>query len=219
MPPVVEIRPSRGNMKMKILGISGSLRKDSFNRKLLQAAIELAPEGMEIEIFDRLGEIPFYNEDVEERGDPESVIALKKSIESADALLIATPEYNYSVPGALKNAIDWASRPPAPTVLNDKACGIIGASQGTGGTIRSQLALRQMLGSTNSPVLLKPETFIAKAQDKFGTDGKLTDESTRKHLASFLKKFSEWIVRSAEVQPSKAGQKKALETRSPPSLS
>ncbi|MDC4223025.1 MAG: NAD(P)H-dependent oxidoreductase [Candidatus Manganitrophus sp.] len=96
----------------KIFGLAGSLRQGSFNRALFRAAVEVAPKGVEIRIFERLGEIPPFNADVEAEGDPEPVVAMKSAIQEADALLIATPEYNYGIPGVLKNAIDWASRPP-----------------------------------------------------------------------------------------------------------
>ena len=152
---------------MRVFGIAGSLRAGSFNRSLLRAAVELAPDGMEIGIFERLGEIPPYNEDVEKSGDPEPVAALKKAIREADALLIATPEYNYGVPGVLKNAIDWASRPPRDSVLARKPAAIMGASPGQGGTVRAQLALRQSFLFTQIHALLRPEVLIASAGEKF----------------------------------------------------
>src|SRR5437016_6220729 len=107
-------------MTLRVLGVPGSLRKASFNRALLRAAIELAPAGMTIEIFEGLGALPLYDADVEAAGDPAPVTAWKTAIAKADALLIATPEYNYGVPGVLKNAVDWASRPPGNCVLNGK---------------------------------------------------------------------------------------------------
>src|SRR5688572_23791882 len=121
-----------------VCGIAGSLRKASLNRALLRSAQELAPANMEIRIFDRVGELPLYNEDVDKAGDPEPVAALKRAIADADALLIATPEYNQGVPGVLKNAIDWASRPPRGSVLAGKPTAIFGASPGVTGTARAQ---------------------------------------------------------------------------------
>src|SRR5437899_4709244 len=110
----------RCDMSLIILGIAGSLRRGSYNKVLLKVAAEEAPAEVEVRIFDRLGEIPLYDADLEARGDPEPVTAMKTAIGAADALLIATPEYNYGMPGVLKNAIDWASRPPGKSVLNRK---------------------------------------------------------------------------------------------------
>ncbi len=138
---------------IKVFGIAGSLRAGSSNKALLRAAAELAPEGMEIRLFERLAEVPLYNEDVEKAGEPESVAALKGAIREADALLFATPEYNYGVPGVLKNAIDWASRPPRNSVLNGKPAAIMGATPGTSGTARAQLALRQSFVFTQTHAL------------------------------------------------------------------
>src|SRR5262245_39739521 len=120
---------------LEVLGIAGSLRRESYNRGLLRAAQEMAPEGMTIRSFE-LDAIPLYNGDVEAAGDPAPVAQLKEAIRGADALLLATPEYNYGVPGVLKNAVDWASRPPAKSVLSGKPAAIMGASPGMGGTIR-----------------------------------------------------------------------------------
>jgi chromate reductase len=128
---------------MKILGISGSLRKESFNTRLLHVAQTLAPAGVTIEVFD-LAPIPLYNEDVRAAGYPPPVAALREAIRGADALLFATPEYNYSVSGVLKNAIDWASRPPDVPLL-DKPAAVMGASTGLNGTVRAQFHLRQIL--------------------------------------------------------------------------
>jgi chromate reductase, NAD(P)H dehydrogenase (quinone) len=180
------------NSQLKVLGFAGSLRQSSYNRSLLRAAIELAPPELNIKTFDLLP-IPVFNEDVEAKGDPESVQDFKKAISEADGLLIATPEYNYGVPGVLKNAIDWASRPPGKSVLAGKPAAIMGASQGTGGTIRSQLALRQSFLYLEVHTMLRPEILIATARDKFDDKGNLTDERTRQYLAKFLKSFVSWI--------------------------
>ena len=176
---------------MRVLGIAGSLRKASFNRALLRAAQELAPEEMEITVFD-LSPIPSYNEDVEKDGDPGPVAALKDAIRSADALLFVSPEYNYGVPGVLKNAIDWASRPPGKSPLNGKPAAIMGASQGTGGTMRMQLALRQAFVFTETYAMLKPEVYVARAQDKFDAEGRLTDEKTREFVGKLLAALVPW---------------------------
>jgi chromate reductase len=176
---------------MRVLGIAGSLRKASFNRALLRAAQELAPEDMEITVFD-LAPIPPYNEDVEKQGDPPPVAALKEAIRAADALLVVSPEYNYGIPGVLKNAIDWASRPPGKSPLNGKPAAIMGASPGMGGTIRAQLALRQAFLFTETPVMLKPEIYVAKAQERFDADLRLTDEKTRELVGKLLAALVPW---------------------------
>jgi chromate reductase len=181
-------------MELRICGIAGSLRRASFNRALLRAAQELAPADLRIEAFDRLGEIPLYNTDVEEQGIPEPVAALNQAIRSAHGLLVVTPEYNYGTPGVLKNAIDWASRPPRQSVLNGKPAAIIGASAGMWGTVRAQLALRSSFVFTNTPVMPQPEILVSRAAERF-ENGRLVDETTRKLLAEMLLKFGDWIRR------------------------
>jgi chromate reductase len=176
---------------MHVLGIAGSLRKASFNRALLRAAQELAPKEMEITVFD-LAPIPPYNQDVEKEGDPAPVAALKDAMRAADALLFVSPEYNYGIPGVLKNAIDWASRPPGKSPLNGKPAAIMGASQGTGGTIRMQLALRQAFLFTETHAMLKPEVLVARAQEKFDAEGRLTDPKTREFVGTFLAALVPW---------------------------
>jgi len=183
-----------GDAKLRVLGIAGSLRAGSFNRALLRAAQELAPEGMEIRAFD-ITPIPLYNGDVEARGDPEPVTALKAAIREADALLIATPEYNYGVPGVLKSAIDWASRPPDKTPLRGKPAAIMGASPGPHGTVRAQLQLRQTFVFTQTPALLAPEVLIARAHEKFDKEGGLTDEATRGYVRKLLEALRDWTLR------------------------
>ena len=174
-----------------VLGFSGSLRKGSYNAALLRAASELLPEAMALEIFD-LSPLPLYNADVETAGVPEVVKDFKSRIKAADALLIATPEYNYSIPGVLKNAIDWASRPPKDSPLNGKPLGIMGASGGTGGTIRAQMHLRQVCVFTNMLPLNRPEVLVTKAAEKFDAEGRLTDEATRKHVRALLEALRDW---------------------------
>ena len=179
---------------LKVLGIAGSLRARSYNRALLRAAQELAPAGMEITTFD-LAPIPLYNGDVEAKGDPEPVAALKAAIRQADALLIVTPEYNFGVPGVLKNAIDWASRPPRGSALQGKPAAIMGATPGMGGTGRAQMQLRQTFVFTQTYALLSPEILVARAHDKFDASGKLTDEPTRKFVAQLLEALMQWAPR------------------------
>ena len=182
-------------MAIRVAGIVGSLRAGSLNKGLLQAAVELAPAGMEIEIYTRLGDIPPYNDDVFQKGDPQAVADFKAFIGGAAALLISTPEYNYGIPGVLKNAIDWASRPAGKAVLNRKPAAILGCSPGLGGTIRAQHALRQSFVFTETYVMVQPEIKIPSAAPLFDSSGKLTDENTRQHIKKFLESFAVWITR------------------------
>lgn len=180
---------------IRVLGIAGSLRQGSYNRGLLRAAQELAPDGMVIDSWERLGEIPPFDADLEARGDPEPVVDLKRAITGADALLIATPEYNYGVPGVLKNAIDWASRPPGKSPLGGKPAAIMGATPGQTGTARAQLALRQSFIFTATLALLRPEVLVNRAGDKFDGEGNLTDESTREFVRRLLEALAAWTER------------------------
>jgi chromate reductase len=179
--------------KIKVLGIVGSLRKHSYNRSLLKAALELKPQNMEIEIFD-LKDIPLYNEDVEMEGPPEPVKIFKEKIANSDSLLISSPEYNYSVSGVLKNAIDWASRTPKTSPLQKKPFAIMGASAGMSGTIKAQMHLRQIGVFNNMFAMNKPEVYMTFAKQKFNEKGELTDEPTREHLKSFLNEFYKWTI-------------------------
>ncbi|MEV0055925.1 NAD(P)H-dependent oxidoreductase [Saccharopolyspora shandongensis] len=180
--------------RLRALGVAGSLRTGSYNRALLRAAVELSPPAMTIEPFE-LDHIPLFNYDVEQRGDPEPVARFKHAIADADALLIATPEYQQGVPGVLKNALDWASRPPGKSVLQDKPVAIIGASPGMTGTARAQTQLRQTLAYNNCPTLMRPEVLVARAHEKFDAEGRLTDEDAIKFLRELLVAFSDWSVR------------------------
>ncbi len=179
---------------LKVLGIAGSLRHHSYNRGLIEAARELAPQGMVIRTAD-LTPIPLYNADVQAEGDPPSVAALKAQIAAADALLIATPEYNHLLSGVLKNAIDWVSRPPADNAFRRKPVAIMGASSGPTGTARAQLALRQVLASVECYVLPGPQVLIASAGDRFDAGGRLTDERTRQQVRALLGALKEWVDR------------------------
>jgi len=182
-----------GQASVNILGIAGSLRRGSFNAATLRTAQELAPDGMRMEIFD-IAPIPPYNEDVRQQGFPQPVEALRAKIKAADGLLIVTPEYNYSIPGVLKNAIDWASRPPEQP-FDGKPIGIMGASGGALGTARAQYHLRQCFVFLNGLVMNRPEVMIPAAQNKFDADGKLTDQQTRDFLAAHLAAFKAWVLR------------------------
>jgi len=182
-------------MAIRVAGICGSLREASLNKGLLRAAVELAPAQMEIQTYTRLGDIPPYNDDVFVQGDPQPVAELKAFIGAADAILIVSPEYNYGVPGVLKNAIDWASRPSGKCVLNRKPAALMGCSPGLGGTIRCQHALRQSFVFTETHVMSQPEIKIPSAASLFDGSGKLTDENTRQHVQKFLNAFALWIAR------------------------
>lgn len=169
-----------------ILGLAGSLRRESYNRALVRAAARLAPPGATVETFERLGEIPPYNDDVRLRGMPDPVAELWQAIAAADAVLIATPEYNYGVPGVLKNALDWVSRPPAESPLRHKPVALMGASTGNFGTARAQLGLRHALLFMDSHTLVKPEVYVFRAAERFDDQGELTDEATRALIAELL---------------------------------
>jgi chromate reductase, NAD(P)H dehydrogenase (quinone) len=185
--------------RLIVCGIAGSLRRESYNRALLRAAQELAPDGMEIRIFERMAELPLFNQDVEAEGDPEPVQALKHAIGEAAALLIATPEYNHGVPGVLKNAIDWAARPPRDSVLAGKPTAIFGASPGITGSARAQTQLRQAFVFTDTPVLTQPEILVYRAHEKFDADGRLTDGKTREFVGWLLARLADWTVRLGDT--------------------
>lgn len=177
-----------------VFAFAGSLRNGSYNRALLRAAQEEAPNEMTIELFD-LADVPLYDADVEAEGDPEGVTALKEGIRSADAMLIATPEYNHGVPAVTKNAVDWASRPPRDAPLNEKPVGIIGASPGMTGSARGQTQLRQAFEFTNSFCMPQPEILVARAHEKFDDEGNLTDQKTRTFLKKYLVSLEQWTAR------------------------
>ncbi|HVC59559.1 MAG TPA: NADPH-dependent FMN reductase [Acetobacteraceae bacterium] len=182
-----------GSGTVGILGIAGSLRQGSFNRATLRAAQELVPDGMRIDSFD-IAPIPLYDEDVRQRGFPAAVEDLRSRIKAADGLLFVTPEYNYSIPGVLKNAIDWASRPPEQP-FGGKPIGIMGASGGMFGTARAQYHLRQCFVFLDGLVMNRPEVMIPGAQNKFDAAGKLADAPTRDFIAAHLAAFKAWVLR------------------------
>jgi chromate reductase, NAD(P)H dehydrogenase (quinone) len=173
------------NKIINILGFAGSLRKDSFNRSLLRTARELCPEEGTIEIFD-LSKIPIFNQDFENTP-PDTVKELKQKIKSADAILFATPEHNYSVPGMLKNAIDWASRPFGENSFQGKPVAIMSASTGMLGGARAQYHLRQIFVTLDMQPVNKPEVFVSFASSKFDQNGKLTDDKTKDVVKELLK--------------------------------
>jgi chromate reductase len=180
---------------IKILGIAGSLRQGSFNKALLRAAQQLAPAGMSIDTYDNLGSIPPYNGDVEAEAYPEVVNEFKRLIRAADGILIVTPEYNYGLPGVLKNAIDWASRPYGDSAWEGKPLAIMGASPGQGGTVRAQLQLRQAAIFLNMLPLNRPEVIVGGAHTSFDANLNLTNETTRKFIQEELEAFAQWIER------------------------
>jgi chromate reductase len=169
---------------MNVLGISGSLRKGSYNSMALRAAQQLAPAGMTISVAD-ISQVPLFNDDVRVAALPAAVAQLKEAVRVADAVLLVSPEYNFSVPGVLKNALDWLSRPPEPP-FEGKPVAIMGASPGVLGTARGQYHLRQVLVYMNTFTLNKPEVFINQAAAKFDANGELTDEATRKIIGEQL---------------------------------
>jgi chromate reductase len=178
---------------LRVVGIAGSLRAGSFNKAALRAAIELAPEGMTIEAAE-IGDLPLYNDDLRAEGYPPAVQRLRDQLSAADAILFVTPEYNYSISGVLKNAIDWASRPPSQP-FDGKPVAIMGASGGLLGTARAQYHLRQMLVFLNAYPVNKPEVMIGQAAQKFDDNLNLTDEATKKFVASLLTSLASWTRR------------------------
>jgi len=170
---------------MRVLAISGSLRRDSHNTKLLRAAEELAPDGVELEFYDELELVPPYNEDRDGDQAPLAASALRMRIAEADALLIATPEYNASVPGQLKNAVDWASRPVRAGALRGKPVVVIGASTGFYGGVWAQAELRKVLATAGARVV-DAEVAVSHAHERFDADGRLADEEIREELRAAL---------------------------------
>lgn len=176
----------------RILAFSGSLRKASFNTGLLRAAEQVTPDDVTIDIHD-LADIPLYDADVEAAGVPEGVLTLASKIRAADAVLIATPEYNYGVPGVLKNALDWISRPAVHNPLRRKPVAIMGASGGNWGTARAQLQLRQTLASgIEAYTLIKPEVMVPRASTVFDDQGNLEDDDVRERIRALVEALVDW---------------------------
>ena len=182
--------------KLRILGISGSLRKGSYNTAALNAAIELCPDDAQIEVYDIAG-FESFDQD-KEAAPPDNVAKFKAAIRASDAVLFSSPEYNYSVPGFLKNAIDWASRPYGDSAWDGKPALIMGASPGTGGTMRMQYHLRQTMVFLNMHPINRPEVMITNCASKFDESGKLTDQATREHIANALKTLVDWTRKLAK---------------------
>ena len=181
---------------VRILGIAGSLRRGSYNRAALHAAVQLVPQNAALEVFELDG-IPGFNQD-EEQNPPAKVAELKQHVRNADAIVIVTPEYNYSVPGVLKNAIDWASRPYGDSAWNGKPVAIMGASIGTFGTARAQYHLRQSFVFLNMFPINQPEVMIGNAAQRFDAHGNLTDETTKNLIRQLLQNLVDWTHRLAK---------------------
>lgn len=185
---------------MKILGISGSLRKTSFNTGLLRAAREVLGEGIQLDIR-HCGDIPFYNEDLDGETKPAPVEHFFEAIRECDAFLFASPEYNHGIPGGLKNAIDWASRPAYASILACKPAAILSASKSIVGGARMQTQLHEVLGSTLTPIYPHPEFLVPLAPGKFDDAGRLTDPETRDRLKQYLDGFTAWAAGLKDAMP------------------
>lgn len=182
-------------MAFRIIGLCGSLRKGSFNAMALRAAAKLAPKEMSLEIAD-IASVPMYNDDLRVAGEPHVVSELKAKVRGADAVLLVTPEYNFSIPGVLKNTLDWLSRPPEPP-FDQKPVAIMGAATGPLGTARVQYHLRQVLVFMNAFTVNKPEVFINQAASKFSANGELTDEATAEFIEKLLISLQQLALRVA----------------------
>jgi chromate reductase len=180
---------------LDVLGIAGSLRRDSHNRALLRLAQEIAPAGMRIRIWEGLGTVPLYDGDVEERGMPAPVVQMSDEIRKAGAVLVVTPEYSTSIPGVLKNALDWGARPPGQSPFRGKVAAITGASPGVLGTARAQMDLRRVLTAMGAHVVPSPEVLVGQAHTKRDAEGRFTEEATRKYLGKLLEELARWTVR------------------------
>lgn len=178
---------------VRILGIAGSLRRESYNRAALRAAVQLVPQDATLEVFDLDG-IPAFNQD-KEQNPPVKVVELKRRIRDVDAVLFVTPEYNYSIPGVLKNAIDWASRPYGDSAWSEKPAAIMGASVGAIGTARAQYHLRQIMVFLNMFPINQPEVMIGHAATRFDKDGNLTDDATKDFIRQLLANLVAWTRR------------------------
>jgi chromate reductase, NAD(P)H dehydrogenase (quinone) len=176
--------------------IVGSLRKESFNRKMAHAAIAIAPDTLRMSIVP-IGDLPLYNQDLETASPPAEWTAFRDAVRGADALLFVTPEYNRSLPGGLKNAIDVGSRPTGKSIWGRKPAAVISVTPGALGAMGANFALRQTLAAVNVATMPGPEAFIGQAGTLFGDDGKLTNESTVDFLRKFLQAFEQWIDRNA----------------------
>jgi chromate reductase, NAD(P)H dehydrogenase (quinone) len=184
----------------RVLCLAGSLRRDSWNRRLLQAAVAQAPATLHLDVYDALSAVPLFDEDLEQRepAGPAGVQALRAAIAAADGVIIATPEYNHAIPGVLKNALDWLSRDnPEGEVLPEKPVAVLGASSGPWGTRLAQASLRQVLHTCGALVMPSPTLFVANAASRFDAHRTLTDLATVQSLQNFVLAFEQWIARLA----------------------
>lgn len=184
----------------RVLCLAGSLRRDSWNRRLLQAAVAQAPTTLQLDVYDALAAVPLFDEDLEQReaAGPAGVQTLRAVVAAADGLVIATPEYNHAMPGVLKNALDWLSREsPAGDVLAEKPVAVLGASSGPWGTRLAQTSLRQVLHACGALVMPAPTLFVANAASRFDDAGTLADLAIASSLQSFLLAFERWMARVA----------------------
>ena len=182
---------------LEFLGLVGSLRQGSYNKALMQTAMQLLPEGVTLEIFG-ISEFPPFNQDDLDSAPPVVVKQFKTAIRTADAILIASPEYNYSIPGVLKNAIDWASRPPTENAFDGKPVAVMSASSGKLGGARMQYHLRQAFVFLNMYPINRPEFMLANAENYFDDEGNLTDEATRQRLRGLLEALATWTRKLKE---------------------
>ena len=188
------------NKPFRILALAGSLRQGSYNRGLLRAAEELAPAWVEVQFFD-IGTLPFFNEDLEAAGDPEVVRRFKEAIRAANAVLIATPEYNGAVPGVLVNAMDWASRPTGRSVLRNKPVAVMGAVLGRSGSANAQAALRGVLSRVGAVVVPDPQVLVPQASRLFDEQVNLRDEHTREEIRQLIEAVAHWCRRVQPEEP------------------
>ncbi|MBZ0112882.1 MAG: NAD(P)H-dependent oxidoreductase [Thermoanaerobaculia bacterium] len=185
--------PGAGSLAWSVLAIAGSLRRNSSNQRLLEASIDCGPSNLQVTVYQDQASIPLFNEDLEPNP-PAAVRDLRTLVAAADGLLIAAPEYNQSIPGVLKNTLDWLSRPYGAGHLIGKPIAILGATSGSWGTRISQKELRHVLWSTESLVLPDPPLYVRSAESLFDTDGRLADERTRQSLDGLLTAFVDWIA-------------------------
>ncbi len=186
--------------RVSIAAMIGSLRRESFNRKVFEAMVERTPEG--VDLFElAIDRLPFYNEDLDNDDPPNQVTAFRETLSRADGVILITPEYNHSIPAVIKNAIDWGSRPFPKPPLSGKPGAMIGASFGRSGTMRAQLALRQILPVSNVLLMNKPDVYVTFAGEKFDEEGRLVDQVTLEQLDGFLAGFVEWIELVSQKAP------------------
>ena len=179
---------------LRIAGISGSIRRGSYNRALLETLMDLAPPSLRIEPVE-IRDLPFYDADFEGDGVPATVVAFRAAIAASEALLVVTPEYNYGVPGVLKNALDIGSRPPGRGALRGRKVAIAGSSPGPFGSVRAQTQLRAILHGAGADTMTRPEIVVPAVDKKLGADGRIADPATRDHLAKFLTAFEAFVRR------------------------